>query len=267
MTQDAHEPEWRARPEGRPLTHQQWANVLFLHWPFPAEPLEARLPGGLDLDLYRGQAWIGLVPLTMWKVRASFLPPFPGLSTFHEINVRTYVRVGGTPGVWFLSLDSSSLLAVHGARLAYHLPYFAAEIEVHREDSTVRFRSTRTHRRAPPARFEATWTLREPVPGARPGSLEHFLTERYCLYTERWGRIFRARIDHPPWSLRGASVRALETTLVESHGLPTPSEEPVVHAADSLAVQVWPLEARPVFSGQTLIGRARRPEPATRVEA
>lgn len=254
------------RPSGRPLMLQKWGRLLFMHWPVAAEPLGALLPRGVELDLYQGQAWIGVIPFTMWGVRASFLPPIPGTASFHELNVRTYVRAGGVPGVWFFSLDASSRLAVHAARLAYHLPYYSARMDLRQEGETISYRSVRTHRNAPPARFEATWRQQAPLPESRPGTLQHFLTERYCLYTERWGRIFRGRIHHPPWPLREARLESLASTMVESHGLPTPQGEPLLYYADQLAVQIWPLEARPVFSRQKLAEQAAAaPEPVARI--
>lgn len=232
------------RPDGRPVMSQQWGKLLFLHWPLPTEALAALLPRGVELDHHQGQAWIGVIPFTLWGVRASFLPPFPGLSAFHELNVRTYVRVGGVPGAWFFSLDASNAIAVHTARLTYRLPYYCARMDLEQQDQTIRYRSERTHRNAPPARFEATWNIREPLPESRPGGLEHFLTERYCLFTEHRGKLYRARIHHPTWPLRRAKVLTLESTMVEALGLPAPEGEPLAQYADHLAVEVWPLEAK-----------------------
>jgi uncharacterized protein YqjF (DUF2071 family) len=225
---------------------QNWGSLLFLHWPMPAEPLRERLPEGLELDLYQGQAWIGVIPFTMWGVRTTFFPPVPGIRSFHELNVRTYVRGGGVPGVWFFSLDASSPLAVYAARLTYHLPYYSANMSLEQRDGAIHYRSERTHRNAPEARFRATWTCGEPLPESRPGSLEHFLTERYCLYSEHRGKIFRGRIHHPPWPLRRANVESVESTMVEALGLPTPEGEPLMHHADEVAVEIWPLESRAV---------------------
>ncbi len=230
------------RPDGRPAMRQHWGRVLFLHWPTAAEPMRELLPPELELDLYRGEAWVGVIPFTMWGVRASLLPPVPGIRAFHELNVRTYVRAGNEPGVWFFSLDASSALAVHAARLTYHLPYYCADIELEDGEDTIRYRSVRTHRNAPPARFEAAWRPGAALPRARPGSLEHFLTERYCLYAAHRGKVFRGRIHHEPWPLRRASVESLHSTMIESIGLPRPEGEPLAYHADRLAVEIWPLE-------------------------
>jgi len=232
----------RRRPDGRPVMLQRWGKLLFAHWTMPAGALVGKLPEGVELDLFQGQAWVGVVPFTMWGVRASFLPPVPGLSSFHEINVRTYVRVGGIPGVWFFSLDASNPLAVHAARLAYHLPYYHADIEIEEQATRLRYRSTRTHRNAPAASFDAAWKFGEPLGESRPGTLQHFLTERYCLFAEHRGRLFRGPVHHPPWPLRAARLESIASTMIEGAGLPAPTGEPLVYHADELAVEIWPLE-------------------------
>jgi uncharacterized protein YqjF (DUF2071 family) len=251
------------RPDGLPVMRQSWGSLLFLHWPMPAEPLEALLPEGLQLDLYQGQAFIGVIPFTMWGVRPTFFPAVPGISAFHELNVRTYVRGGGVPGVWFFSLDASSPLAVYAARLTYHLPYYSANIRLEREDGVIRYESRRTHRNAPPATFRAQWRGGEPLPESRLGSLEHFLTERYSLYAEHRGRILRGRIHHPPWPLRRARLDALESTMIEALGLPTPDGDPRLHHADEIAVEVWPLESKAVAGRRSAV-RGSTPVPSTR---
>ena len=115
----------------------------------------------------------------MWGVRPVFLPSLPGLSNFHELNVRTYVHLNGVPGVWFFSLDTNSMLAVLGARVAFHLPYFGARMRLRQEGPRIHFSSKRSQRRAPPAEFEAVWACGERLLESEPGSLEFFLTERY----------------------------------------------------------------------------------------
>ncbi len=258
----------RGRPGGRPVMFQKWGKLLFAHWTIPVEALAERLPEPLEPDLFQDQAWVGVVPFTMWGVRASFLPPVPGLSSFHEINVRTYVRVNGVPGVWFFSLDASNPLAVHAARIAYHLPYFHADIAIEEEGPRLRYRATRTHRNAPAARFDATWTWGEPLPESRPGTLQHFLTERYCLFAEHRGRLYRGPIHHPPWPLRRARLDRIESTMVEAAGLPAPGGEPLLYHADEVAVEIWPLESEATRRERMLLADERgRVEPATAPQA
>src|SRR5438128_6926236 len=160
--------------------HQNWGKLLFMHWPIDAELLRPLIPRQLEIDLWDGSAWIGVVPFTMWGIRAAFLPPIPGTSAFHELNVRTYVHYQGVPGVWFLSLDAASRLAVWGARRFYHLPYFNARMSLEQTGNAITYSSKRIDRRGAAAEFEATWTIEEPLPQSHPDSIEFFLTERYC---------------------------------------------------------------------------------------
>jgi uncharacterized protein YqjF (DUF2071 family) len=223
--------------------YQSWGKLLFMHWPISVERLRPLIPSRLTIDTYDGSAWIGMTPFTMWGVRPVLLLPLPVLSNSHELNVRTYVHLDGVPGVWFLSLDASNALAVWGARLGFSLPYFRARMQLKEHNQTIHFTSTRTHAGAPPAEFNATWRIGDPLPQAEPGSLDFFLIERYCLYSIRGEQLYRARIFHHPWPLRQAGLVSFSSTMLESHGLPVPPQAPLLHQqAKPLQVGVWPLE-------------------------
>jgi uncharacterized protein YqjF (DUF2071 family) len=232
----------RARPPGPSLMHQNWGKLLFLHWTIDAELLRPLIPSQLSIDTCDGKAWIGVVPFTMWGIRASFLPPIPGTSAFHELNVRTYVHLNGVPGVWFFSLDAVNRLAVWGARTFYHLPYFNAGMSLEQEGKTINYSSKRIDQRGAPAEFQATWNIGEPLAQSQPDSLEFFLTERYCLYSFHRDQVFRSRIFHQPWLLRSATVESYQSTMIESLGIPQPQGEPLLHYAESIAVDIWPLK-------------------------
>ncbi len=232
----------RARPEGQALMHQAWGKLLFMHWRIDEELLRPLLPERLEIDTFDGSAWIAIAPFTMWDIRAfpPFVPPVPGLNSMHELNVRTYVHVDRVPGVWFLSLECNSAAAVLGARMFFHLPYYNAEIGLDQEDYTIDYRLERED--DPPATFEATWEIGETLPYSHPGSLEFFLTERYCLYSEHDGELYRARINHDPWPLQKATLTSFNSTMIESHGLPTPQGDPLLHYAEEISVDIWGLE-------------------------
>jgi uncharacterized protein YqjF (DUF2071 family) len=221
--------------------YQTWGKLLFMHWRIDEKQLRPLIPSQLQIDTFDGAAWIGVVPFTMWSIRASFLPPIPGTSAFHELNVRTYVYHRGVPSVWFLSLDAASRLAVWGARTFYHLPYFNAEMSLTQTGNTISYSSVRRDRRGAPAELQAKWSIDEPLPPTL-GSLEFFLTERYCLDTEHKGKLYRARIHHHPWPLRSAKLNSLNSSMIESHGLPTLEGEPLLHYCEALRVQIWPLK-------------------------
>ena len=232
----------RELPPGLPLMHQNWGKLLFMHWAIDPEILRPLIPGQLSIDTFDGTAWIGVVPFTMWGIRASFLPPIPGTSAFHELNVRTYVHYQGVPGVWFFSLDAANSLAVWGARSFYHLPYFNAQMDLEQSENQIVYRSTRIDRRGAPASFQGAWEIGKPLPPSQPGSIEFFLTERYCLYAAHRERIYRSRIWHQPWPLQSAKLVSYKSTMVSGLGLPEPEDEPLLHYAESISVDIWRLK-------------------------
>jgi uncharacterized protein YqjF (DUF2071 family) len=222
--------------------HQNWGKLLFIHWAIDAELLRPLIPAQLTIDTFDDKAWIGVIPFTMWGIRASFMPPIPGTRAFHELNVRTYVHCNGVPGVWFFSLDAANSLAVWGARKFYYLPYFNADMSLEQTGNSINYHSRRVDPRGAPAELESSWSIGEPLPTAEPGSLEFFLTARYCLYSRHRDQLYRSRIFHQPWPLQTASLNSYESTMIESLGLEQPKGDPVLHYAESIAVDIWPLK-------------------------
>ena len=232
----------RSRPDSMAIMRQHWGKLLFMHWPIGEKLLRPLIPAQLIIDSYAGSAWIGVIPFTMWGIRASFLPPIPGTSTFHELNVRTYVTLNGIPGVWFFSLDAANRLAVWAARKLYNLPYFNAQMSLDQIDNTIHYLSTRQDARGAPAELKTIWTIGESLPRSSPGSIEFFLTERYCLYSERHDQLYRAQIHHQPWPLQAAKLSSFSSTMIESLGVFTPPGDPLLHYAEELSVDIWQLK-------------------------
>ncbi|MDJ0974026.1 MAG: DUF2071 domain-containing protein [Planctomycetota bacterium] len=238
LRQTAHRP-WPL-PQSPWILAQTWEQLLFLHWPVEATALAERLPQGLELDTFDGEAWLGVVPFRMAWVRPRGLPPVPPLSFFPELNVRTYVTRDGMPGVWFFSLEASSRVAVRIARRFFHLPYFDADMSIDADGAQVRYTSQRTHRGAPPAEFRGSYAPSGPVDLTKPGTLEHWLTERYCLYAaDEQDVLYRAHIHHEPWPLQPAEATLALNTMAMSHGLALPHREPLCHFARSIDVVAW----------------------------
>ena|ERR1041385_4935917 len=221
--------------------HQKWGKLLFMHWRIEEKELRPLIPEQLDIDTFDGTAWIGVIPFTMWDIRAlpPFIPPIPGLSSAHELNVRTYVHYEGVPGVWFFSLDCNSAAAVMAARAFYHLPYFNAEIELDQRGHKIDYSCKRTDN--PPAQFKSSWNIGETIPFSHPDSLEFFLTERYCLYAEAGGDLYRARIFHQPWPLQQATMNSYTSTVIEALGLKSHPGSPTVNYCEKLEVEIWPI--------------------------
>ena len=216
-----------------------WEKLLFMHWPLPVEVLRPLLPAGLNVDTFEGDAWLGLVPFLMRDVHPGGLPSVPGLSAFPELNVRTYVTVNGVPGVWFFSLEAANPVAVRLARSGFHLPYFDARMRTRTRGDTIFFKSTRTHRHAPPATFAASYRPLSAAP-TEPPALIHFLTARYSLYSaDANGRLYRADIRHRTWPLQRAEVefRRSPDEMMSQLGLKLPDAPPLLHYAEHLEVK------------------------------
>jgi uncharacterized protein len=227
-------------PERRWAMAMRWYDLLFAHWPVKPDVLQPLVPGGLRLDTFDGWAWIGVVPFRMEGVRPRYVPERPFAFAFPELNVRTYVTAAGRSGVWFFSLDATSRLAVRAARWWYGLPYYDARIEVVREGETIRYSSMRTHRDAPAAELEMAYGPAGNVFRAGPGTLEHWLTERYCLFTRRRdGRIGAGDVHHRPWPLQPARAEWTRNTMTEPLGIRLDGAPPLLHFARELDVVAW----------------------------
>ncbi|HEX8067888.1 MAG TPA: DUF2071 domain-containing protein [Thermoleophilaceae bacterium] len=236
----AHRP-WPV-PERPWVMAQSWVDLLFAHWRVPPESLQEVVPDRLPVDTFDGSAWIGVTPFEVGAFRLRGVPHVPGVTSFLETNVRTYVTVGGKPGIHFLSLDAASRLAVAGARRAYRLPYFHAKMGARRAGGWIDYSCERTSADGPPAELRLRYRPTGDPFQAPPGSLDHFLAERYCLYTldgER--RVLRAEIHHPPWPLQPADAELSRNTMAAAFGQSL-SGAPVLHFAARQDVIVWGLE-------------------------
>jgi uncharacterized protein YqjF (DUF2071 family) len=241
----AHRP-WPL-PTGPWVMTQTWNDLLFAHWPVDPQVMRALVPETLTLDLYEGSAWIK-------NLRPPGLPAIPVISQFPELNVRTYVTVGGKPGVYFFSLDAANLSAVWGARMFYRLPYWHAAMKIKGKPANVsswsegecewvHYSSKRIH--GPQAgnampEFRAAYRPVLPARTAKPGSLEEFLSERYCLYSvSPRGRTYRADIHHLPWPLQAAEVEIEINTMAEPLRLALPNSPALANFSRLLKVLVW----------------------------
>jgi uncharacterized protein YqjF (DUF2071 family) len=220
----------------------RWEDLLFAHWKLDPAVLRPLIPPGLELDLFDGDAWLGVVPFRMEKTRLKWLPPVPGTAAFPELNVRTYVTRNGKPGVWFFSLDAGSKIAVRTARKAFHLPYFDARMSTERDGVHVSYHSRRTHRNAPETEFRAKYHPVSAVARSSAGSLEHWLTERYCLYSvDPQGDVWRGDIHHSPWPLQQAEAIIELNTMAGPLGFALNARPDQLHFAQQLDVVAWPI--------------------------
>jgi uncharacterized protein YqjF (DUF2071 family) len=228
------------RPPGANAGTQRWRELAFVHWEVPLDALRPHVPARLELDTWEGRAFLGLVPFAMRDIKPSWLPRVLA-QNFLETNLRTYVCLDdGEPGVWFFSLEASSLLAVTAARLGWALPYHHARMSMERSSERIDYE---TVRRSDGATARMSWTPGRVLGASPPGTAEHFLLERYVLYAERGGTLYRGRVHHPAYEAREATLHRMEESLACAAGLPGLAGEPAfVHACDGVDVEMFGIE-------------------------
>lgn len=199
------------------------------------------IPSPLELDTWDGMAYIGVVPFLMNHVRSRFLVEIPSVRRFPELNVRTYVTYKDKPGVWFFSLEAANALAVRVARLAFHLPYFDADMAITQHlNDWIQYDSRRIHRGAKSADFIARYRPISENYLSESGSLDAWLTERYCLYTvDSSGQLYRGDIHHAPWQLQHAEAEIVVNSMGRASLLSFPDEPPILHYIQNIDVLTW----------------------------
>jgi len=214
-------------PESGWTWRQSWLDLAFIHYRVVSDRLRKLIPHEVVLQEFDGSAWVGLVPFRMAGVMKRPLPDLPGFSEFPELNLRTYVEVGGKPGVWFFSLDAASWPVVFGGRNFYGLPYFSAKMRQERVDGWWDYSS---RRRSGFARFSAWYPSIGDVFFAEQGTFEHWAAERYCLYSGGAGRgLSRVEVHHAPWPLQRAEVEIEACELLQAAGIEPTGDAPVCH--------------------------------------
>tara|TARA_B100001758_G_scaffold87789_1_gene74743 strand:+ start:2911 stop:3669 length:759 start_codon:yes stop_codon:yes gene_type:complete len=226
---------------------QEWRNLTFMHWEVDKETLAKHIPEGLEIDLFEGKAYVGTIPFEMRNVRPRLLPAVPGISTFPEFNVRTYVKRDNVPGILFLTLEAQSKITCWHAPRKYGLPYRYAKChlsfqkkqpEVH--EGMYYWKSKRT---SDGVSLEGKCSLKGNLRQAEKNSLEYFLFERYSLYTEHRGKLHMAYTLHEPWTYQDAEVSISENSLTKSFDLGIDVMKPeYVHASSGVYVHTWSIE-------------------------
>lgn len=227
---------------------QRWLDLLFAHWPISPDILRAHVPPHLELDTFNSQGWIGVVPFRMSNVRLRWTLSLPWLSVFLKLNVRTYVKTHNESdpksGVYFFSLDADAVnpVAVAVARRWFKLPYFRVQMSLQKQGNHIFYKSKRTHKGAPKGSFRGSYAPIGNVIQSIPGTLEHWLTELYCLYAiSGKENILRGEIHHKPWPLQAAEAEIEVNTVAASSGIVLPNASPLLHFARQLDVLVWPI--------------------------
>lgn len=230
-------------PEGSWFMRQEWKDLLFLHWKIPVEKIRKKIPPELEIDTFQNNTYIGIVPFRMSGIRPRFFPSVPYFSAFPELNVRVYVKYKEKPGVFFFSLEATNPFAVEVARLWYHLPYMHANMRVEKRNGIYHYFSKRKDKRGNPAELQITYGPAGDRYYSQKRTLEHWLTERYCLYAKSSKQdLYICEIHHLPWPLQKASCEIKINTMAECHGIQLPPEEPIAHFVKYLDVAIYPIK-------------------------
>lgn len=227
-------------PYGPWIMQQTWEDLLFAHWKVSPEFLSRKIPPTLELDLYKGEAYVAVTPFKMRDVKFRLLPPIPSAKDFLEVNVRTYVKKNGKPGIYFFSLDASSALSAIGARLGTNLPYHIAEMSATEADGTFNYSS---YRKDEPAELIGSYKPVSEIFESAPGSIEEFLTERYCLF-QNIGKKILIEIDihHVKCPLQHADAAFAKNTITRPTGIKLSDQKPLLHFSKSVKVILWPFK-------------------------
>ncbi len=232
----------RSLPKLPWVMQQTWKNLLFAHYPISPDILRPLVPSCFELDTFQGSAWVSVVPFTMSKIRMRYLSKLPLTADFAELNVRTYVRFANKPGVYFFSLDANSKLAVMTGNQFYHLPYYHADMSIHQKGEWTHYASKRTDPRVNSGLFSGQYRPIGDVFKAEPGTIEHWLTERYILYVTNRNYVYEGNILHQPWPLQQASLVVKENSVAQSLGIPIEDPPSHLHYCKELQVVAWLLK-------------------------
>ena len=229
-------------PERKHSLEQNWVSLTFMHWEVDPDILRAHVPEDLEIDLFDGKAYIGIIPFRMEKVRPRKLPSVPLISNFPEFNIRAYVTSNGKSGVYFLTLDAQSYITCLYAPFAYSLPYKYAKCNLERNNQNGFIWHSK--RRSDGLSLRGQSFPNGPILEAEKNSLEEFLFERYCLYVKHKGKTCRAYTYHEPWKYRVGDAELIENTLTDSYnlGINNILKPDLVHLSEGVEVLTWKIE-------------------------
>lgn len=215
--------------------YQEWNNAVFLHWKVPAEAIRPLIPRTAELDTFQGEAWVSLVAFTMGKLRASYLPAVPGISNFHEINLRTYITRDNKPGVYFLSIEAQKLLAVFLAKSISGLPYKKSLIKRGSNGMANTYSSINSVKG-----FALESTFETSEDEYERTALDKWLVERYCLYLDRNDKLFRYDIHHLQWEIKKIELKHLKMQYKAGDLVLKEKQPDLSHFSPGVRVLAWP---------------------------
>ncbi|MBS4176485.1 YqjF family protein [Lederbergia citrea] len=224
------------------LFTQTWDKLLFCHWSLPAELLRAHVPNDVDLDLFNGEAWIAIIPFKVNHMRVHGIPEIPYLNSYLELNLRTYVKYKGTPGIYFFTLDANKWSAVIGAKIGAQLPYRHSLMKMNIKENKVYFQSKRKHPGSSKESFYINYQSDSNLYLPEVESLEYWLFERYCFFTTRGKHLYRGDIHHDRWRVSKAKATIQANSLVPFLPQKYFERQPLLHLSASKQVFAWPIK-------------------------
>jgi len=241
-------------PRSQWLLSQNWNDQLFAHFAMDPPTVRRLVPEALALDLYDGVAWLTISTLCTSHLRPSGIPPVPGVSFFPLVILRTYVTMQGKPGLFYLSVDAGNLSAVWLARIFFRMQYWHSAICIsgatirarNPKECGIHFSSSRLHGPAAtegPAKLDVIYSPEGDCEKARRGSLDEFLSERYCVYSWNRGKYYRTEVHHQPWVLQHASVEVRANSIATPFGLALSPKPSLCHFSRSLKMLAWAPES------------------------
>jgi uncharacterized protein YqjF (DUF2071 family) len=226
--------QWEISPEPWRF-YQEWNNAVFLHWRVVPDLIRPHIPATVELDTFQGEAWISLVAFTMEKLRVSYLPSVPGVSNFHEINLRTYVTKDNKPGVYFLSIEAQKLLAVFIAKSISGLPYKKASIKRNYDGRSNTYLSNN-----PAKGFALESSYETDTQEYERTDLDKWLVERYCLYLDPDNKLFRYDIHHLQWEIKRIELKHLKLQYKIGDLVLNEKQPDLSHFSPGVKVLAWP---------------------------
>lgn len=227
-------------PAKKWIMRQSWRNLLFLHWPVPLEKLRPHIPSSLQIDTFHGSAWLGLILFVIEGIYPLGISKFSLTPKFPEINVRTYVKYNEKPGIYFMSIDVENWASLKIAKNWYHLPYHSAKISFGKQGQTFYCHSIRKENGNTPVSFKGQYGPISEVYYPKEGTLDHWFTERYCLYSSNNGvNIYCGEIHHRPWPLQKAEIEVDKNTLFTSYQFDLSEIKPLAHFSTGVDSLMW----------------------------
>ncbi len=224
---------------GEPLFLARWDRTVFIHYEAAPEVLQKCVP--FPLDLRDGRAFVSVVAFDIQRMRPRrggrlgeyLLKP---IGNHGFLNVRTYVRHQGEPGIYFLAEWLSNRLAVHLGPRTFGLPYRFGHLHYeHGQDN--RTLRCRVLAKRGELWYSGSWPTDQPSLCAA-GSLTEFLLERYTAFTERGSRRRYFRVWHPAWRQSSVDLTVTGDDLLAVTG-EWWSEARQIGATYSPGVDVW----------------------------